>query len=92
MDAAPDLAIGKTDGVTTVVPGQTLTYTLSVTNSGNQDAAGVLVTDVIPDHTTFISADPPATETFPGSGVITWTTIIPGGGTTATFTGDGHGG
>ena len=41
--AAPDLAITKTDGLLTVVPGQTLTYTLTISNVGNQDATGVTV-------------------------------------------------
>ena len=33
---APDLAITKTDGLDTVSPGQTLTYTLTITNVGNR--------------------------------------------------------
>ena len=56
LDAAPDLVITKTDGLTSVVPGQTVTYTLTVTNVGTQDATGVVVTDILPEHTTFVSA------------------------------------
>ena len=56
LNAAPDLVITKTDGLTSVVPGQTVTYTLTVTNVGTQDATGVVVTDILPEHTTFVSA------------------------------------
>jgi uncharacterized repeat protein (TIGR01451 family) len=45
--AAPDLSVTKTDGVTAVVPGQTMTYTVTVTNSGGQDATNVVVTDTL---------------------------------------------
>jgi uncharacterized repeat protein (TIGR01451 family) len=54
--AQPDLRISKTDGVTQTVPGQWLTYTIAVTNVGNQVATGVVVTDVIPQNTVFVSA------------------------------------
>jgi uncharacterized repeat protein (TIGR01451 family)/fimbrial isopeptide formation D2 family protein len=43
--AAPDYVITKTDGVTSALPGQTLTYTIVVTNQGNQDGTGVVVSD-----------------------------------------------
>ena len=33
-----------------------MTYTLTVTNVGTQDATGVVVTDILPEHTTFVSA------------------------------------
>src|SRR5215471_10640239 len=41
INAAPDLAIAKTDGVSTAVGGQTLVYNLGITNIGNQAAANV---------------------------------------------------
>jgi len=49
----PDLALTKDDGIVYVVPGNTITYTLSYTNTGNGDAFGVVITDTIPDATTF---------------------------------------
>ena len=70
LSAAPDLVILKTDGRTTAQPGQTLTYTLTISNVGNQGATGVTVTDTIPDNTTFVSASDGGT--FAG-GVVTWT-------------------
>jgi uncharacterized repeat protein (TIGR01451 family) len=56
LGAAPDLTITKDDGVTQIAPGQTLTYTLTISNVGNQGATGVTVTDPIPANTTFVSA------------------------------------
>ncbi len=46
--AQADLAITKTSASTTVTPGQTVTYTLKVTNNGPSDAAAVRVVDQIP--------------------------------------------
>ena len=42
--ASADLAVTKT-GTATVTPGGALTYTVTVTNIGPSDAAGVTVTD-----------------------------------------------
>src|SRR5205823_8234747 len=36
LDAAPDLVVTKTDGAAATTPGSTLTYTITVTNAGNQ--------------------------------------------------------
>jgi glycosylphosphatidylinositol phospholipase D len=43
-----DLAITKTDGVTTTTPGGTVTYTIVVTNAGPSNAPGSTVTDTFP--------------------------------------------
>ncbi|MCL2336990.1 MAG: DUF11 domain-containing protein [Firmicutes bacterium] len=43
-----DLALTKSSGQTTVQPGGTLTYTITVTNSGPDDAQNVTVTDAVP--------------------------------------------
>ncbi len=51
-----DLAIAKTTNVTTFDPGQEVTYTITVTNSGPDAAAMVTVTDVLPAGVTFVSA------------------------------------
>ncbi|HLX64913.1 MAG TPA: PKD domain-containing protein [Planctomycetota bacterium] len=53
--AQPDLAITKDDGVLSCVPGDTLTYTLTVNNHGNQDATGVVITETVPAGTTFVA-------------------------------------
>jgi len=43
-----DLAITKTDGQTTAVPGKPVTYTITVTNNGPSNAAGITVADPFP--------------------------------------------
>ena len=53
VNAAPDLTLTKSDGGATVLPGGTVTYTLSYANAGNQDAAGVALTETVPAETTF---------------------------------------
>jgi LPXTG-site transpeptidase (sortase) family protein len=55
LNAKPTFTISKTDGQTTVVPGQRLTYTINYSNSGNQDATGVVLTETVPTNTTFNS-------------------------------------
>jgi LPXTG-site transpeptidase (sortase) family protein len=69
VDAVPDLRITKDDGLDTVAPGTTLTYTLTISNVGNQGATGVEVTDTIPANTSFVSASDGGTES---GGVVTW--------------------
>ena len=70
--AAPDIAVAKTDGVAQATPGATLTYIITVTNLGNQNATGVALVDTIPIGTTFVAASDGGTETAPGSGIVTW--------------------
>ena len=53
VDAAPDLALTKSDGGVTVQPGDILTYTLTYTNAGTQDATSVVIAETVPAHTTF---------------------------------------
>jgi uncharacterized repeat protein (TIGR01451 family) len=84
IDAAPALTLHKTDGVATARPGDTLVYALTVTNTGNWEATGVLITDTLPTHTTFAAASDGGSETAPGSGIVTWPAFnLPGGDTPA---------
>jgi uncharacterized repeat protein (TIGR01451 family) len=53
VNATPDMRITKDDGGITSGPGQTIVYTLSMENAGDQDATGVLLTDTVPANTTF---------------------------------------
>ncbi|MGC9394370.1 MAG: hypothetical protein ACP5J4_05900 [Anaerolineae bacterium] len=83
VEAAPDLEIGKSNGVDEVTPGDTLIYTLVVTNTGDRDAASVTLTDNLPAHTTFASASDGGDQTTPG--IVTWPAFaLAGGGTSAT--------
>jgi uncharacterized repeat protein (TIGR01451 family) len=80
VNAAPDLLLTKDDGLTTVSPGSTLIYRLVITNTGNQIAAGIRLTDTLPAHTTFSLASDAGQETASGSGIVTWPTFnLPGG-------------
>ena len=53
VNAAPDLRISKTDGGVSVAPGGTVVYTLSYTNTGNQGATGISLSETVPANTTF---------------------------------------
>jgi uncharacterized repeat protein (TIGR01451 family) len=59
LDAAPDLTLTKTDGREAALRGQTLTYVFTYTNVGNQRATGVLLSDTLPEGTTFDAAENP---------------------------------
>ena len=55
VTAEPDLVIVKSDGDTGITPGGTVSYTLAFQNSGNQDAAGVIIYETLPANTSFNS-------------------------------------
>ncbi|NNK98790.1 MAG: DUF11 domain-containing protein, partial [Xanthomonadales bacterium] len=65
-----DIAATKTDGQVSAIPGQTITYSITITNGGPDDATGVLVADTF-DPVIF---DVPA---------ISWTCGIVGTGSCA---------
>ena len=48
LNPSADLAITKTDGVTTYTPGNTVTYTVVVSNAGPSTATGATVADTKP--------------------------------------------
>ncbi len=86
LDAAPDLVISKTDGVLSVVGGQTLDYDITFTNAGNQIATGVVITDVLPDEVSFVTCTDSCDST--GDPTIVWNVgdLAPGDGGTFTVT------
>jgi len=53
-----DLSIKKTASVDTLIVGDELNYTLTVTNNGPHAAENVVVADILPGDVTFLSADP----------------------------------
>src|SRR6185312_9475095 len=86
------LAISKTDGVTSVVPGGTTTYTLVVRNAGPSAVSGAGVSDPLPAGATggswaFASATGGGALSGPGggSGGLATTVDLPVGAT-VTFT------
>src|SRR5262249_23362617 len=62
-----DLAITKDNVPDAVGPGDTLTYVVTVTNRGPQDALGVVVTDVLPPEVSFVSDTDSCSEGPPGT-------------------------
>ena len=53
LGAAPDLVITKDDSLSIISPNQVLTYVLTYTNAGDQDASGVAIAETVPAGTTF---------------------------------------
>jgi uncharacterized repeat protein (TIGR01451 family) len=87
-----DLGVTKTNGVATVTPGGSLTYTIVVSNSGPSTAAGAIVADVFPptftNPTFTATSSGGATGATSGSGNINQTVTLPAGSTiTYTVTG-----
>jgi uncharacterized repeat protein (TIGR01451 family) len=55
VDCEPGIGITKSASVTTALPGDQFSYTISVTNTGNAPANGVVVTDTVPAGLTIVS-------------------------------------
>ncbi|MEE1754566.1 DUF7507 domain-containing protein [Streptomyces sp. SP18CS02] len=80
---AADLTVVKAADATTVTVGQTVTYRVTVGNTGPNRATGVTVADQLPDGLTFLSADSSAGTYDPAAGV--WTVGDLAEGDTATL-------
>jgi len=90
--AQADLAVTKTDGQATAVPGQAVTYTLVVTNAGPDAASGATVSDTPPASlgsvTWTCSASAGSSCPASGSGPISHTVnVAVGGALTYSLTG-----
>jgi uncharacterized repeat protein (TIGR01451 family) len=79
-----NLVIQKTDAPDPLILGSTLTYTISVSNSGPSDASLVTVTDTLPEHVVFVPGA--CAENSPGSGTVTCSMSSLANGASATFT------
>ena len=72
VDATPDLAITKDDGISEIEPGASTTYTLTIDNVGDQHAdANITVSDTIPDHTSYLSSSDSGSYD-DGTRTVTW--------------------
>lgn len=87
----PKLSISKTGSPAYVPPGDTIIYTIVVSNDGNDEAVGVVISDDLPANTTFvnnsITLDPPSAGTIgTGPPLLAGNLIIsPGQQITITF-------
>lgn len=73
-----DLSVTKTDSPDPVVTGSGITYTITVTNNGIDNATNVVVTDNLPAATTFVSCNATGGGVCGGSGnnrSVTFTTL-----------------
>jgi len=65
----PDLSITKSANDTTPQEGDSVTFTIGVTNSGTGDATSVTMTDLLPAGVTFVSSNPSQGTYTPGTGI-----------------------
>ncbi len=65
----PDMKVTKATVDTARLAGDTITYHITVDNQGDGPANNIVITDVLPSMTTFISADHPATT---NGQTLTW--------------------
>jgi large repetitive protein len=76
---APDLSITKTDGGISAAPGDTVFYTLTVRNNARvSEAQGVVVTETLPPHTTFVGPASWTATATPGQYVRSLGTLAAG--------------
>lgn len=77
-DAKAQLSIKKTSSVTEASPGAAIPYVITVSNTGNADAAGVVVTDTLPEGLAYVSSEPAGTVSDDGK-TIAWTVDVAAG-------------
>ncbi len=66
----PILTIDKSAQVAIAQPGESLTYTIAVSNTGQDHATSVIISDTLSVHTSLLTATMPFTG--PVNGIITW--------------------
>lgn len=68
-----DVVVTKLASATTVTHGQSVTYTVRVTNNGPDAATGLVIKDMLPAGVTYVSDDSASTSTSYSSGTGLWT-------------------
>jgi len=79
--ASADLSINKLDSPDPVMPGSTLTYTITLTNTGPDRAESVILTDNLPAEVTFISCSSTGAGVCAGTGnnrTVTFSSLAAG--------------
>ena len=83
-----DLSLSKTVGSSTAKAGDTVTYTLTLTNNGPDTANSITVTDNFPSALTFVSCSAPGGSCGTGSATsVTYTSLAASSSATITITG-----
>ncbi|MEO8477005.1 MAG: hypothetical protein ABI572_08140, partial [Actinomycetota bacterium] len=87
VNTSADISITKSDTPDPVAAGQTLTYTLAVSNAGPSNALNVSAQDVLPAGVSFVSAVPSTGSCSESFGTVTCGlgTVATGGGATITI-------
>jgi uncharacterized repeat protein (TIGR01451 family) len=88
LGGSTDLTVVKTDEPDPVVAGETLTYTLLVTNNGPSASTGGEVIDTLPSETTFVSASAGCVFTAPSTVTCSFGPLEVGASTTFTISCD----
>lgn len=52
------IQVGKTDNVTSLVAGTSISYTVSITNTGNRPVNNIVLTDTLSEYLTVVSVNP----------------------------------
>ncbi len=85
--SAADLSVTQTDSPDPIAPGETLSYSLSVSNAGPNGATGVTVTDALPAGVTYQSATSSQGTCAETSGIVSCAlgTVSSGAGATVSI-------
>jgi uncharacterized repeat protein (TIGR01451 family) len=88
LDVQADLAITKTDGKDSVLPGSSVTYTITVTNNGPSAVQSLTVTDTLPPLLQIPIVFTPAQGVYnETTGLWTGLNLLPGQSVSLTLTG-----
>ncbi len=69
VTATPTFVIVKDNHVSIVAPGKQYTYTITISNNGNQDAVNLALTDTLPAEVDYVTSSDSGSET---GGVVAW--------------------
>ena len=73
VESMPDLQIQKVSNPPQVNAGDPLTYTITYSNTGNANATGVIIRDILSNTVQYVSSTPPGThDGSPFGGIVTW--------------------
>ena len=73
---APSIEFSKSDGLLTTQPGDPLTYTLEISNSGSVPAGGLVISDVLPAHLSVAGTIMPPPDQQDGQTLV-WNNLDP---------------